>query len=120
MAKMLIRKNDMVVVLTGRDAGVQGRVLEVDPVKRRVIVEGVYRVLKHVRRSQRNPQGGRLSKEAAFDACKVALIDPQSGSPTRVGVRILPDGSKERYSKKSGVSLGLLSPPRAARAAKAT
>lgn len=116
---MLIRKNDMVVVLSGRDAGQQGRVLEVDRSKNKVVVEGVNRVLKHVKRSARNPQGGRLSKESPMDVCKVAIVDPQSGKPTRIGVRILPDGSKERFSKKTGVSLGLLSPARPARAAKA-
>jgi large subunit ribosomal protein L24 len=116
---MLIRKNDMVIVLSGRDAGQQGRVLEVDRKTSRVIVEGCNRVLKHVKRSQRNPQGGRLSKEAPLDVCRVMVVDPQSGKPTRVGVRYLPDGSKERYSKKSGVSLGLISPPRATRAVKA-
>jgi large subunit ribosomal protein L24 len=116
---MLIRKNDTVIVLIGRDAGQQGKVLEVDRAKNRVIVEGLNRVLKHVKRSQRNPQGGRLSKETGIDVSKVAIVDPQSGKPTRIGVRILPDGSKERYAKKSGVSLGQMSPARPARASKA-
>lgn len=115
---MLIRKGDLVRVLSGRDKGQQGKVLEVDREKGRVIVEGLNRIYKHVRRSQRNPQGGRLSKETGLDVSKVAIIDPQSGEPTRIGVRFLPDGSKERYSKKSGVSLGLVAPPRASRAAK--
>jgi large subunit ribosomal protein L24 len=112
---MLIRKNDTVIVLSGRDAGQQGRVLEVDRKNNRVIVEGVNRVLKHVKRSSRNPQGGRLSKELPLDVCKVAVVDPQTGKATRLGVRILPDGSKERYSKKSGVSLGVLSPAKGLR-----
>jgi large subunit ribosomal protein L24 len=116
---MLIRKNDTVIILSGRDAKQQGRVLEVDRKNNKVIVEGLNRVLKHVKRSARNPQGGRLSKETGIDASKVAIVDPQTGKPTRIGVRILPDGSKERYSKKSGVSLGTLSPARPARAAKA-
>ncbi|MDZ4850011.1 MAG: 50S ribosomal protein L24 [Pirellulaceae bacterium] len=116
---MLIRVNDNVIVLAGRDAGQKGKVLQVDREKNRVVVEGLNRVYKHVKRSQRNPQGGRLSKEVGIDASNVAIIDPQSGKPTRIGVRFLPDGSKERYSKKSGVTLGVVSPARASRAKQA-
>lgn len=116
---MLIRINDNVIILAGRDAGQQGKVLKVDREKNRVVVEGLNRVYKHVKRSQRNPQGGRLSKEVGIDASNVAIIDPSTGKPTRMGVRFLPDGSKERYSKKSGVSLGVVSPARASRAVKA-
>ncbi len=113
---MLIRVNDNVIILAGRDVGQQGKVLSVDREKNRVVVEGLNRVYKHVKRSQRNPQGGRLSKEVGIDASNVAIIDPQTGKATRIGVRFLPDGTKERYSKKSGVSLGVVSPARASRA----
>ena len=68
--------------------------------------------------SRRNQQGGRLSKEMPIDISKVQLIDPQTNRPTRIGVRFLADGSKERYAKRSGVALGRVSPPRASRAAK--
>jgi len=115
---VLIRVNDEVIVLAGRDAGQKGKVLTVDREKNKVIVEGLNRVYKHVKKSQRNPQGGRLSKEVGLDASNVAIIDPQSGKPTRIGVRFLPDGTKERYSKKSGVSLGMIAPPKASRATK--
>jgi large subunit ribosomal protein L24 len=115
---VLIRVNDEVIVLAGRDAGQKGKVLKVDREKNRIVVEGLNRVYKHVKKSQRNPQGGRLSKEVGIDASNVAIVDPQTGKPTRIGVRFLADGTKERYSKKSGVSLGMISPPRAARAAK--
>jgi large subunit ribosomal protein L24 len=115
---MLIRVNDVVIILAGRDAGQQGKVLKVDREKNRVVVEGLNRVYKHVKRSQRNPQGGRLSKEVGIDASNVAILDPETGKPTRIGVRFLPDGTKERYSKKSGVSLGVVSPARASRATK--
>jgi large subunit ribosomal protein L24 len=91
-------------------------VLAVDRKNQTVIVEGVNRVYKHVRRSQKNPQGGRLSKEMPIRMSNVMLICPQTNQPTRVGVRYLPDGAKERYSKKSGASLGQVAPPRAAHA----
>jgi large subunit ribosomal protein L24 len=110
---MLIRIDDTVVVLSGDDKGKTAKVLKVDRTNGKVIVEGVNRVYKHVRKSQKNPQGGRLSKEMPIDMSKVALVDPSTGKPTRVGVRLLPDGSKERFSKKSGTSMGKIAPPRA-------
>lgn len=111
---MWIRVNDMVEVVAGDDAGLRGKVLSVDRRAGTVIVEGVNRVYKHVRRSQKNPQGGRLSKELPVRASNVMLICPRTNKPTRVGVRYLPDGSKERYSKRSGESMGSVAPPRAA------
>jgi len=75
---MLIKVNDTVVVLTGDDAGVRSRVLAVDRQARTVVVEGVNRVYKHVRRSQKNPQGGRLSKELPIRASNVMLVCPQT------------------------------------------
>jgi large subunit ribosomal protein L24 len=110
---MLIRVEDTVVVLAGDDKGKTAKVLKVDRLKGKVIVEGVNRVYKHVRKSQKNPQGGRLSKEMPIDISNVALVDPTTGKATRVGVRLMPDGSKERFSKKSGTSLGKIAPPRA-------
>lgn len=109
---MLIRVEDTVVVLAGDDKGKTAKVLKVDRLKGKVIVEGVNRVYKHVRKSQKNPQGGRLSKEMPIDISNVALVDPTTGKATRVGVRLMPDGSKERFSKKSGTSLGKIAPPR--------
>lgn len=108
---MQIRINDEVVVIAGASKGRRGKVLKVDREESRVVVEGINRVYKHVKRSQKNPQGGRLSKEAAIPMSNVMLICPQTGKPTRVGVRYLADGSKERYSKQSGASMGVLSPP---------
>lgn len=107
---MLIRIGDEVLVIAGAAKGRRGKVLQIDREASRVVIEGVNRVFKHVKRSGKNPQGGRLSKEAAIDLSNVSLIDPRSGKATRVGVRYLPDGSKERYAKKSGVSLGNLAP----------
>lgn len=115
---MHIRTNDVVEVIAGDDAGQRGKVLSVDSETQRVVVEGVNRVYKHVRRSQKNPQGGRLSKEMPIAVSNVMLICPQTNKPTRVGYRYLPDGSKERFAKRSGASLGTLSPARAAYAQK--
>jgi large subunit ribosomal protein L24 len=109
---MLIRKGDMVRVITGDDAGSTARVLRVLIDKGKIVVEGVNKVYKHMKPSRRNPQGGRLSKEMPIDASNVMLIDPSTSRPTRVGVRILSDGSKERFAKRSGASLGKIGKPK--------
>ena len=115
---MHIKVNDTVQVITGDDAGVQGRVLSVDHETRKVLVEGVNLVYKHVRRSQRNPQGGRLSKEMPIQASNVLWLCGACGQPSRAGSRYADDGSKERYCKRCGKSAGPISPPRAAYAKK--
>lgn len=109
---MFFRIDDEVVVITGADRKHRGKILKIDRKKNKVVVEGAARVWKHVRRSQKNPQGGRLSKEMPISVSNVMLVDPSTGKPTRVGVRYLQDGSKERYAKKSGASLGKISPAR--------
>jgi large subunit ribosomal protein L24 len=109
---MLVKSGDMVRVIAGDDKGVEGKVLSVNRETGKLVVEGVNRVYKHVRRSQRNPQGGRLSKEMPVSISNVMLLCPQTRQPTRVGVRFLQDGSKERYAKVSGASLGVIAPPR--------
>ena len=111
---MHIKKGDTVEVICGDDKGTRGRVLSVAPKAGKVVVEGVNRVYKHVKRSQRSMQGGRLSKEMPIEASNVMLIDPQTNAPTRVGVRYLADGSKERYAKRSGLGMGRVSGPRKA------
>ena len=116
---MHIRKDDIVEIITGDDKGKRGRVLSVDRAKGKVVVENINRVYKHMRPSRHNPQGGRLSKEMPISISNVQLIDPQDNRPTRVGVRYLPDGSKERYSKRSGAAMGTLAPARPAHAQKA-
>jgi large subunit ribosomal protein L24 len=107
-----IRVNDMVVVISGNDRASKGKVLRVDGRRGKIVVEGVNKVYKHVRRSQKNPQGGRLSKEMPIDISNVMVICPKTGKPTRVGFRYLPDGTKERYAKRSGAGMGALSPAR--------
>jgi large subunit ribosomal protein L24 len=115
---MNVKVDDIVMVVAGDDRGQRGKVIAVDHEKRKVLIEGVNRVYKHVRRSQKNPQGGRLSKEMPVNVSNVMLICPKTNEPTRVGVRYLDDGSKERYSKKSGASMGSISPARSGYAKK--
>lgn len=113
---MHIRKDDIVEVISGDDRGKRGRVLQVLHKEGKILVENINRVYKHLRPSRQNAQGGRLSKEMPVDISNVQLICPQTNKPTRVGVRYLADGSKERYSKKSGASMGRVAPPRKAHA----
>ena len=115
---MYIRKDDVVQVVAGDDKGTRGKVLRVLRAKGQVVVEGVNRVYRHLKPSKRNPQGGRLSKEMPVDASNVMLVDPTKNAPTRVGIRYLPDGSKELFAKKSGTRLRLLTKPNPKYAAK--
>ncbi len=110
---MHIRVNDTVKVIAGDDRDVQGKVVSVDHQAGKLIVEGVNRAYKHVRRSQRNPQGGRLSKEIPIRISNVLWVCSSCGAPTRTGARYTGDGSKERYCKKCGKSGGAIAPPRA-------
>ena len=114
---MRIKVGDTVKVIAGDERGQTGKVVRVLTAKNKVVVEGVNKVFKHVRRSQKNPQGGRLSMEMPVDASNVALVDPSTGVAGRVGMRLTADGAKERYFKKSGASAGLVSPSKAQRAA---
>ena len=101
---MHVKKGDKVKVITGKDRGKTGTILEVYPKKQRVLVEGVNMVQKHAKPSQENPQGGILNQEAAIHVSNVMPIDPKTGEPTRVGYEIR-DGKKVRIAKKSGEPL---------------
>ncbi len=111
---MLIRKDDIVEVVAGDDKGKRGRVLSVDAKKKKVVVEGINRVYKHMRPTRQNAQGGRLSKEMPVDVSNVMLICPETNQPTRVVARYLENVSKERYSKRTDAGMGIVSPPREA------
>jgi large subunit ribosomal protein L24 len=102
-----IRKGDQVAVLSGKDIGAQGRVLQVLPKKGKVLVEGVNRITRHekVRMNRRGGQeGGIAHKEAPVDASNVALVCPTDG-PTRAGFRVDESGAKVRVCKKCGTEL---------------
>ena len=105
MAKMKIKKGDRVQVLSGKDKGKRGEVLRAMPAKGKVVVEGVAMVKKAQRPTQQGQQGGIVEREAAIDVSNVAIVDPQTDKPTRVGYRFNEDGKKVRFAKKSGVEL---------------
>jgi large subunit ribosomal protein L24 len=101
---MHVKKGDKVAVISGKDSGKQGTILEAYPKKDRVLVEGVNVVKKHAKPSQDNPQGGILNQEAPIHVSNVMPIDPKTGEPTRVGYEER-DGKKVRIAKKSGEAL---------------
>jgi large subunit ribosomal protein L24 len=101
---MYLKRNDLVVVISGVHSGRQGRVLRVLKEENKVIVQGVNLHYKHLRRTQKHPQGGRVQKESPMPASKVLLVDPKTNQPTRVGFRF--EGNRKvRYAKKSGESI---------------
>lgn len=109
---MHIRTGDIVEVITGVDKDVKGKVLHIDREIGRVTVEGVNRVYKHVRKSQRNPQGGRLSKEMPIQISNVQLMCPKCNRGVRTGVKILDTGVKQRVCKRCEANLGEISKPK--------
>jgi large subunit ribosomal protein L24 len=110
---MWIKTNDTVEVITGKDRGSRGKVLRVVRDADKLVVEGANRAYKHVRKSQKNPRGGQLSKEMPLPVSNVLLVCQACGSAVRVGARYLADGSKERYCKKCGAGNGLIAPAKA-------
>ena len=111
---MHIRVNDTVEVISGGDKGVRAKVTRMLPSQRKVVVEGVNRVYKHLRRSQKNPQGGRLSKEMPISISNVLLVCPKCGKATRTGAKIHADGSKDRVCKKCKAEIGSIKPAKKA------
>ncbi|MDN5344410.1 MAG: large subunit ribosomal protein [Clostridia bacterium] len=97
-----VKKGDLVMVITGKDAGKKGKVLSVDPAKGRVIVEGVNIVKRHTRPTQKMPQGGIIEKEAPVASSNVLLFCSKCNRPTRIGKQFLADGTKARVCKKCG------------------
>lgn len=100
-----LKKGDQVMVLTGRDKGVKGEILRIDTAKSRAYVSGVNMVKKHRKPTQLNPQGGIENIEAPIHLSNLALTDPKTDKPTRIGYKNLKDGKKVRYAKKSGETL---------------
>jgi large subunit ribosomal protein L24 len=107
---MRIKVGDTVKVIAGDERGETGKVIRVLIKKDKVVVEGVNKVFKHVRRSQKNPQGGRLSKEMPVQISNVLLLCSRCGKGVRTGSRQTKDRGKERYCKKCGTGLGEISP----------
>ncbi len=96
-----IRKGDKVVVISGADKGRQGEVLRVMPTVNRAVVQGVAMAKHHTKPKGMGEPGGIIERERAIDLSNVALIDPESGKPTRVGFRTLEDGRKVRVARRS-------------------
>jgi len=88
---MRIKKNDMVMVISGNDKGKTGKVLKVFPKTYRVIVEGINIRKRHTKANQKNPQGGILEKEGTIHASNVMILDPKTNEPTRIGSQIILD-----------------------------
>ncbi len=100
--KLKIKKGDQVIVTTGKDRDKKGQVLAVFPKKNRVLIEGVNMIKRHTKPSMAMPDGGIVEREALIHVSNVAIVDPKTGTPTRVGYKFLEDGTKVRYAKKSG------------------
>ena len=99
-----IRKGDNVIVLSGRDRGRRGEVIQVMPDKGRALVRGIHMVKRHQRQTA-TQDGGIISKEASVHLSNLAIADPKDGKPTRVGFKIMPDGKKVRVAKRSGAEI---------------
>ena len=104
---MVVKKGDVVTVISGDYKGKQGTVIKVITKTNRVVVEGVNIVTRHMRPSQTNPEGGIVKKEAPIDASNVMLIDPKTNKPTRVGFK-MEDGKKVRYTVGKNASGAIL------------
>ena len=102
MSKVHIKKNDTVYVLTGKDAGKTGKVMQVMPAKGRIIVEHVNMVTKHQKPRGRNQQGGIITQEGTIDSSNVMLVCSSCKRPTKIGRKILENGEKVRVCKSCG------------------
>ena len=103
---MKIKKGDSVEVISGKDAGKQGRVLVVDHSRDRLVIEGVNMIKRHTRPNpQKNVKGGVVEREGPIHVYNVMVISPDSGQKSRVGIRILDDGRKVRVAKVDGAIL---------------
>ena len=105
MNKMSIKKDDLVVVLSGKDKGKQGKVLRVIPKESKVVVEKVNVVSRHTKPRKQCEEGGILQKEAPIYACKVMRVCPKCNKPTRSAHKVLADGKKVRICKKCGAEI---------------
>ena len=99
-----IKKGDKVIVLTGRDRGRSGEVIEVRPDEGRALVRGVNMVKRHQKQTALQ-EGGIISKELSIHLSNLAYADPKDGKPTRVGFKVMPDGTRVRIAKRSGVEI---------------
>ena len=104
-SRLSIRRDDTVVVLSGKDKGKEGKVLNVDPESKKAIVEGVNVVKRHMKPRRQGEDGGIISKEAPIYASKLMRVCPKCSKPTRAGHRVSSDGKKTRVCKKCGAEI---------------
>ena len=104
MNKLHVKRDDTVVILSGKDKGKKGKILETSPKEKKVIVEGANMVTKHVKPRRAGQPGGIIKAESALYASKVMLVCPSCGKPTRQGHKLLEDGTKQRTCKKCGAT----------------
>jgi large subunit ribosomal protein L24 len=102
---MKVRKDDKVIVLSGKDKGKEGKVLKADPEDRKVVVQGINVASKHQKPRKQGQEGGIIKMETPIYASKVMVVCPKCGKPTRVGHEIAADGTKTRICKKCGAGL---------------
>jgi large subunit ribosomal protein L24 len=107
---MRVRKDDTVIVTSGKDRGKSGRVLRTEPGKQRVYVEGLNIVKRHtrprsIRDTQKGEAGGIIEQEAPIHVSNVMVVDPQDSQPSRVGIRLTDEGKRQRYLKRTGNAL---------------
>jgi large subunit ribosomal protein L24 len=100
-----IKKGDKVVVITGASKGVEGEVLQVFPKDNRAVVQGVAIAKRHTKPKGMGQPGGIVEREASVHMSNLALLDPATGKPTKVGFRVLEGGKKIRVARKSGASI---------------
>ena len=105
MSAAKIKKGDKVVILSGKDKGKHGEVTKAFPKESKVLVGGINMMTRHKKPSQTDPQGGLERIEAPMHISKVAIEDPKTGKPTRVGFKVLEDGRKVRFAKRSGETI---------------
>lgn len=103
--KVHVKTGDTVVVLSGKERGKQGKVVAVSPKEGKVIVEGVNMVTRHVKPRKMGQEGGIVKAEGAMYACKVQIVCPHCGQPSRIAHKVNADGKKERICKKCGKAL---------------
>ena len=116
---MKLKKNDKVLIITGKDRGKVGHITKVIPKHEKIVVEGVNVKIKHIKKTQQGP-GSKISFEAAFPASNAMILDPKENKPTRIGYKVLSNGKKERISKLSGASLDNMPIEAAAKSAEPT
>ena len=104
MKKMHVKRGDKVQVIAGKDKGMEGKVIVAIPSENKVIVEGVAMVKKHQKARMQGQESGIITREAPIDASNVMRVCSSCGKPARTGVKVLEDGSKQRYCKKCGES----------------